>query len=131
MPKSTSRAADFIGRRAHQLKSRRSQGEIARIAGFISENMISQLKAGTAKVPLARVPDLAQALDSDVGHLMRLALEQHLGADVVAVIIGALGGLISANEMRILERIREHSKNGDPGLTPRVDELLAKAFEAK
>jgi DNA-binding Xre family transcriptional regulator len=136
MPKSTSasknsRVAEFIARRVYQLRGRRSQLEIAKIAGFESTNMISMLKAGTSKVPLARVTDLARALECDPGHLMRLALEQHLPPEVVTEITISLGGLISSNEVKLLARIRELSRQGDPALTPRVDGFLEQAFATR
>lgn len=47
-----SRVAQFIGRRIDKLRSRRSQLEIATLAGFKSPNMLSMIKDGKAVSPL-------------------------------------------------------------------------------
>lgn len=53
-----------------------TQAELAKLAGFRSPNMLAMVKAGASKLPLEHVPGLAQALDVDPAHLLRLALEQ-------------------------------------------------------
>ena len=58
-------AALFIAHRVRDLKHRKTQKEIAQDAGFVNANMLSLLKSGANKVPLDRVPALAQALEVD------------------------------------------------------------------
>ena len=85
-----SRVAQFVTRRIDELRSRRSQGEIASAAGFRSPNMLSMIKDGSAKLPIDRVGALAKALECDPGHLMRLALEQLYPAHVIEAILKAM-----------------------------------------
>ena len=68
--------ADQISILAH----RKTQAEIASEAGFANANMMTFLKTGKNKVPLDRVPSLAKALEVDPAYLMRLALDQAVGA---------------------------------------------------
>jgi transcriptional regulator with XRE-family HTH domain len=55
----------------------RTQREIARDAGIPSQNFLSMLKSGTAKLPLARVPALADALEVPRVDLLWLCLRAH------------------------------------------------------
>jgi transcriptional regulator with XRE-family HTH domain len=75
-----SAAAQLIANRIWELSSRKSQAAIASEVGFASANMMTQLKTGRAKVPLDRALPLAQALEIDPSLLLRLALEQAVGA---------------------------------------------------
>ena len=87
--KTTSRLAQFISRRIHELRPRRSQLEIATAAGFgSSKNMLAMIKSGSAKLPLDRVPALAAALECDVADLARLALAEIYEPAVLEMILG-------------------------------------------
>jgi hypothetical protein len=73
-----SRAAEFISRRLNELRGRKTQGDVARIAGFANANMISLIAGDKAKLPVERAVALARALECDPAILVRLALEQSL-----------------------------------------------------
>jgi transcriptional regulator with XRE-family HTH domain len=53
----------------------KTQREIAQEAGIASQNFLSMLKTGGAKVPLRRVPALAAALDVPAIDLMFMCLK--------------------------------------------------------
>jgi transcriptional regulator with XRE-family HTH domain len=57
--------AKLIAERVRDLSHRKTQAEIASEAGFANANMMTFLKNGRNKVPLDRVPSLAQALEVD------------------------------------------------------------------
>lgn len=116
-PYASTRLAKFIDKRIGELHHK-TQAEIAREAGFKNANFITMLKQGNAKLALDRVPTLAEALDTDPAHLMRLALEQTYGAKMLRVFVDLLGEPVTANEKAWLELIREGSGNTDPAPTP-------------
>jgi transcriptional regulator with XRE-family HTH domain len=70
----------------------KTQREIAKEAGIASQNFLSMLKSGDAKVPLRRVPALAAALDVPAIDLMFTCLkaqEPEL-AEILAAILPEL-----------------------------------------
>src|SRR6056297_3865375 len=75
-PHADTELAKYIERRVLELKSKKSQIEIATEAGYVNPNMITMIKQGSTKVALDRVPALARALECDPAYLMRLSLEQ-------------------------------------------------------
>jgi hypothetical protein len=64
---------------AYHLKtSRKTHVEIAREVGFSSSNTLSMLKNGTMKIPLNRVPALAEALGISAQNLFLRCLEEYM-----------------------------------------------------
>jgi transcriptional regulator with XRE-family HTH domain len=84
--------AAFVARRLDELQHRKSQKEVARAARITSPNFLAMIKNGTTKLPLDRVADLASALECDQDELMRLALRQFHGEELVNSIETALSG---------------------------------------
>lgn len=136
-PLASTKMARFLDRRIQELQDRKnpkSQRQIAAEAGFNRPNIISMLKNGESKVPLDRVPALARALETDMRHLFRLALEQHFrGAEISAAIAEVFGNVVSNNEMQWVELIRDISNNSDPMPTEtmkaEVRDVLSRHFE--
>jgi hypothetical protein len=60
--------------------------------------MIIFLKNGKNKVPFDRVPSLAKALKVDPAYLMRLALDQAVGATAAKAITEIFGTSATENE---------------------------------
>ncbi len=127
-PYEQSRLAKYIEQRVLELKGRKTQGEIAAEAGFVNPNMLTMLKQGAMKVPLDRVPALAQALDCDPAWLLRLALEQGEGSTAAAAIHEIMGPMVTANERVWLAEIRDASGDSDPRLTSRSRATLRGIF---
>lgn len=123
-----SRVAKLIEKRISDLQARKSQKDIAREAGFANPNIMSMLKMGTTKLALDRVPGMARALEVDPAHLFRLALEQFFEGHSLKAINDIFSTVVSANEARIVEVIREASGNTDPSLTPAMAEKLSTMF---
>lgn len=59
------------------MRSRKTQKQIAREAGFPTPNILSMIKTGETKMPLARVPALAQALDIAPQDMLRRCLAEY------------------------------------------------------
>ena len=120
--------ARFITDRVRDLAHRKTQAEIAAEAGFVNANFMSLLKSGKNKVPLDRVPSLARALEVDPAYLMRMALDQAVGATAAKAIIDIFGTPATANELGWLNEIRDASDNTDPRLTARSRAALRGIF---
>ena len=65
-PYADTRLAAFLEKRILELKSKKSQQQIATEAGFVQPNMLSMFKNRSNKLPLDRVAGLAKALDVSV-----------------------------------------------------------------
>ncbi|NYS26621.1 helix-turn-helix transcriptional regulator [Rhodobacteraceae bacterium 2376] len=116
--------AKLIADRVRDLSHRKTQAEIASEAGFANANMMTFLKNGRNKVPLDRVPSLAKALEVDPAMLMRLALDQAVGATAAQAITEIFGTPVTQNERGWLAEIRDASDNSDPRLTGRARTAL-------
>ena len=127
-PHAKTAAATFLIDRMRDLKHRKSQKEIAQEAGFLNANMLSLLKSGANKIPLDRVPALAKALEADPAYLMRLSLEQSVGATAAKAIVDCFGTPVTTHEQGWLEEIRDASGNTDPRLTARSRTALRGIF---
>ena len=90
--------------------------------------MMTYLKNGRNKVPLDRVPPLAKALEVDPAYLMRLALDQAVGATAAKAITEIFGTPATENERGWLSEIRDASSDTDPRLTARLRTMLRGNF---
>lgn len=120
--------AKLIADRVRDLSHRKTQAEIASEAGFANANMMTFLKNGRNKVPLDRVPSLAKALEVDPAYLMRLALDQAVGATAAKAINEIFGTPATENERGWLNELRDASDNSDPRLTARSRTALRGIF---
>lgn len=127
-PYQHSPAAALVADRVRDLAHCKTQAEIAAEAGFPNPNMLTYLKNGRNKVPLDRVPNLAKALEVDPAYMMRLSLDQSIGATAAKAITEILGTPVSENERLWLEEIRDASDNSDPRPTGRSRAVLRKMF---
>jgi len=90
--------------------------------------MMTFLKNGRNKVPLDRVPSLAKALEGDPAYLMRLALDQAVGATAAKAITDIFGTPATDNERGWLQELRDASDNSDPRITARSRATLRGIF---
>jgi hypothetical protein len=127
-PYANTQLAKFIDRRILELRPRKTQSLIASEAGFSQHNMLTNIKIGTSKLPLDRVPALAKALECDPAHLFMMAVEQ-LGGETTALTIRKIfGTVVTENETAWLEEIRDASGHSDPSLTSRSRAALRAIF---
>lgn len=105
--------------------SPKTQKEIAREAGFASQNMLSMMKTGEAKVPIDRINGLSLALGIAPATFIKIALNEY-PPDLYQVIHDHFGIGLSMSERTLLEVFDEaqHATpfNLDAGL---CDVLLA------
>jgi hypothetical protein len=113
-----SKLAQFLDKRLDELKGTTTLAEIARKIGYPRGHIISMFRANQAKVPLHKIPALAEALDVDVGHLMRLGLEQYWPGKM-DVITKVFSRIVSDNEFELIQEIRDRTKDADPELSIR------------
>ena len=86
-------------------QSELTQREIADRVGFKHANIISMLKTGETRVPLDRIPSLAQTLGMDERLFLMVAIEEyHPGVD--EVLVDVLGLPLSDAELGILTMFR-------------------------
>lgn len=85
-------------------KTGKRQKEIAREAGFTSPNVLSMIKTGEMKLPLARVPALAKAMEVPAQELLRLVLRQDY-PEVWSVISEVMPGILMTSELLDLVRL--------------------------
>lgn len=89
-----------------------TQREIADRVGFKHSNIISMIKSGETRVPLERIPALAQALGMDEREFLLLAIEEyHPG--VHEVLVEVLGLPLSDAELGIVTMFRMASMRGE------------------
>ncbi|MBP9184424.1 MAG: helix-turn-helix transcriptional regulator [Fuscovulum sp.] len=127
-PYQNTATAKLIADRVRDLAYKKTQAEIASEAGFANANMMTFLKNGRNKVPLDRVPSLAKALEVDPAYLMRLALDQAVGATAAKAITDIFGTPSTENERGWLAELRDASDNSDPRLTARSRSVLRGIF---
>ena len=127
-PYAESRLAKYLDKRVLEMRPKKSQIEIASEAGFPNANMISMIKNGTSKLALDRVPSLARALECDPAYLMRLALDQAVGATSSAALTEILGTPVTDNERGWLAEIQQASDHSDPRMTNRGRTALRAVF---
>ncbi len=127
-PHEKTRLAKYVERRVLELKPTKSQAEIAALAGYVNQNMITMIKQGSSKVALDRVPALAVALEADPAFVMQLALEQAIGRTAAEAVVEVFGEPVTANEVGWLQAIREASNNTDPRLTSRSQAAINAIF---
>ena len=113
-----SKMAQFLDKRIDELKGTITLSEIARKIGFPNANIVSMFRMDQAKVPLDKIPALAEALQVDAGHLMRLALEQYW-PNKMDVITKVFSRVVTDNEIELIQEIRKRTKDSDLKLSVR------------
>ena len=126
--KTPTELSEFVRKRIRDLKPLKTQKEIAAEAGYDNANILSMIKNASTKLPLERVPALAQALDCDVVHLFTLAMQQYFENDVIEAFRGAMTADYTANEKHWVAQLRRLSKCKDPECTPFRQRLLYTLF---
>jgi transcriptional regulator with XRE-family HTH domain len=112
-PIKTTEMAKFLTKQLRKQKAVLSQREIASKLGYPKSNIISMFKSGEAKVPLEKVPALADALGVDVALLTRLALEQYWPGKFKSI-GNVFDRIATENEFALLRLIRQRTGRADP-----------------
>ncbi len=117
----------FLTKRIDELKPELTQREIARRMGYRCVNFVSMMKTGAARVPLEKLPALAEILGVDPAHLVRLGLEQYWPE--IDVVSKVLPPPVTKNEMALLRLIRKATDYTDPEVTPDREAAFTRLFE--
>ncbi len=89
-----------------------TQREIADRVGFKNANIISMLKNAETRVPLERIPALANTLGMDEREFLMVAIEEyHPG--VHEVLVDVMGVPLSDAELAIITMFRMSGMRGD------------------
>jgi hypothetical protein len=108
--------------------SGKTNAEIAASAGFARPNVISMMRQGEMKLPIAKVYSLAAAVADDPLFLYRLALESYQPS-MLEALEASQGPLLSQNEREVLRVIREVSNGKDPEMTDFQRRMVAELFK--
>lgn len=104
--------------------SAKTQQEIAEEVGFPKSNVISMLKMGITKLPIARIPAMAKALEVDPVELFRLCMEEYM-PDMLKVCDEIYEReKMSAGETELLKRLRLQTKGKSFRLDTAAKELI-------
>lgn len=126
-PYADTRLVKFLQKRILEMRPRKSQVEMAAEAGFMATNMLAMLKRGSSRLPLDRVPALANALDADPAYIFQLALEQQDPA-LARLVEDSIGAVVTRNEIAWIEEIRNASNHADPTLTAKARKAIRGIF---
>jgi hypothetical protein len=92
--------------------SPRTQAEIAARAGFPKPNVLSMMKLGQTKVPLVRIPGLAEALDVDRTEFLEIALAEY-HPEVYEILTDVLGLPLDRDEENLVALYRMANVDGN------------------
>lgn len=101
--------ARFVNERIQII--RKSQKDIAEQAGFDKPNMITMIKQGKSKLPIAKIGALAVALEADPVHLLKLCFSSYY-PETWNVIAPLFVAALKNHELRLLNAVR--AETGDP-----------------
>ena len=92
--------------------SGKSQKRIADEAGFETSNILSMLKTGETKVPIARIPALAKALHTDPKALFDVCLEAYQPELHGVMVSLAPSMLVTSRELAFVRLLRRGVRAG-------------------
>ncbi|KZK92585.1 MULTISPECIES: helix-turn-helix transcriptional regulator [unclassified Pseudovibrio] len=103
---------EFLQQRLDLIKAHTNQRDIAKKLGYQRPNIISMWKRGETKVPLDKVPALAEALGVDPAKLFRLAMLQYWPS-ASETVNKVFGGVVTEEEKELRRIIEtELGENG-------------------
>ena len=116
-------------------KCGKSRKEIASESGFGKPNIISMLKTGDTKLPLARLGSFAKSVNTDPVQLLRMCLQEYY-PDVWGAITCYLDASLTSDELRMIKALR--TATGSPYLASlnaeerdRLDDFLKLLTQSK
>lgn len=116
----------FLREKIDAIADRRSEQEIAEAIGYHRADVIRRIKEGEARLPLDKVSPIARALEVDGRLLAHLWLVQH-----VPTAPELFGPVMSANEVKLLEVVRNASDHSDPPVTEEKRRQLEAIFHCR
>jgi transcriptional regulator with XRE-family HTH domain len=126
----SSNTAKLIEAAMKRLEGRKTQAQVAKEAGFPRPNMLSMLKHGKTRLPLERVPALAEALEIDAALLFRYALAENWPG-YERVVVRIFGTVLSEEEREMILFIRHAARGKVPQLNPRLERAIMDALKPR
>lgn len=105
----------------------KKQNVIAQEVGYANPNVIAMIKQGKTKLPIGKVPALADSLGMDKGRLMRIVLKEY-SPDVLDALEECLAPMVTENERQLLDIWREATEGNDPRIDSSQAENLKVGF---
>lgn len=90
--------------------------------------MLSMIKHGKSRLPLERVPALAEALEIDPALLFRLALSENWPG-YERTVVQIFGGVLNEEERMMIEYLRHITGGNVPKLNARLERAFRAAIE--
>lgn len=103
----------------------KTQKQIAEEIGYPNQNIITMFKQGRTPLPVNKVGPMAKALNVDAIYLLRLVMSEYTPETYLEIERLFAGNLITSNERKIIERLREYTGETDPQL---IDDTQADAL---
>jgi transcriptional regulator with XRE-family HTH domain len=120
----SSNTAKLIATALKGLEGRKNQLQVAKEAGFPHPNMLSMIKNGKSRLPLQKVPALAEALEIDPALLFRSALSE-IWPGYERVVLRIFGDVLTLEEREMIAFMRHVCD----GKVPQLDYRLEKAIK--
>lgn len=108
-------------------RSGKTQSQIAEEVGYDRPNFITMLKQGRSKIPLDKVPALAKALKTDPAFLLWMCMRDY-HPTLMQVINDTMGRMVTANEFRVIDALRDVWGDSVPYYDEAELELLRDLF---
>jgi hypothetical protein len=102
--------------------------EIAHEIGYASPNTVKLMVAGITKVPIDRIPRMAEALNVEPSQMMRAALEDY-APSMLKALEQTFDFMATPNEREIINVFRHLTNRGDPRMTPALRDAIEAHFE--
>lgn len=96
--------ADFIGMQIEKLG--KLQSEVAKEAGFDKPNLITMIKQGKTKLPLAKIGLMARSLEVDPIYMFALCMNEYMPETWEAIESLKDQPLLTKNEVEIIKAVR-------------------------
>jgi transcriptional regulator with XRE-family HTH domain len=124
----SSNTAKLIATAIKRLEGRKTQAQVAREAGFPHPNMLSMIRHGKSRLPLERIPALAEALEIDAALLFRLALSESWPG-YERVVLQIFGDVFTMEEREMIAFLRHVSYGKVPQLNRRLERAIKEALK--
>lgn len=126
----TSNTATMIATALKRLEGRKKQSQVSKEAGFQHPNMLSMIKHGKSRLPLERVPALAEALEIDPALLFRIALSENWPG-YERVVLRIFGDVLTMEEREMIAFMRHVCDGKVPLLDHRLERAIKGALKPR
>ena len=110
-------------------RSPKTAEEIAHEIGYGTPNVVKLMIAGITKVPIDRIPRLAEALNVEPTQMMRAALEDY-APQMLKALEETFDFMATPNEREIIKVFRLLTNRTDPRMTPELRNAITAHFKS-